>query len=259
MLPRVRRLVAEPMKHSNQVCQSIGFAVVLGAAVFGQQQLKAEDCSKPSTAKQNEPAGETIDPRAIPFERISLFKVSLQCAAAPEIGCGSRAKPLLGDLENQPGLTGTWLNGTGTWLAVAGNEGTSGDTRSAAVRSASEKRKVTANELTGSEREKALKDFHAGSGWRGGARMDELGKKEAEIIAVRLVRRISAKSELTEEKANTLRAAFARVFSQRFGKGETQEPREELLRIASGQLDANATAAFQEAVAAGYRPLAGEK
>ena len=144
-------------------------------------------------------------------------------------------------------------------LAVAGDEGASGDTRLAAVRSASEKRKVTANELTGSEREDALKDFHAGSGWRDGSRMDELSKKEAEIIAARLVRRINAKSELPEEKANTLRASFARVFTERFGKGKTQEPREELLRIARGQLDAKATAAFQEAIAAGYRPVPGEK
>lgn len=247
------------MKTANQICKFIGLAVVIGAALFSQQQLKAEDCCKPSTAKQNAPSSQTIDLHAIPSERITFFKVSLQCRAAPEIGCGSRAKPLLGDLENQPGVTGAWLNGTGTLLAVAGNEGASGDTRLAAVRSASKKRKVTANELTGSEREDALKAFHAGDGWRSGARMDELSKKEAEIIAARLVRRISAKSELTEEKANTLRAAFAQIFSERFGKGETREPREELLRIASGQLDANATAAFQEAIAAGYRPLAGEK
>jgi len=34
-------------------------------------------------------------PREIPPARISLYEVPLLCPAAPQIGCGSRAKPVL--------------------------------------------------------------------------------------------------------------------------------------------------------------------
>src|SRR5439155_3012835 len=51
-------------------------------------------------------------------DRISLFKVSLQCPAAPQIGCGSASKPILLDLERQPGVIEAWLNRAGTMIAV---------------------------------------------------------------------------------------------------------------------------------------------
>ena len=85
------------MKHPIEIRKTIGLVVVIGAALFGQQQLRAADCCKPSKAEHTERASDKIDRHAIDAERISIFKVSLQCAAAPEIGCGSRAKPLLGD------------------------------------------------------------------------------------------------------------------------------------------------------------------
>jgi hypothetical protein len=37
-------------------------------------------------------------------DRISVFKVPLVCPAAPQIGCGSASKPILLDLEKQPGV-----------------------------------------------------------------------------------------------------------------------------------------------------------
>ena len=40
----------------------------------------------------------------VPADRISIFKVPLVCPAAPQIGCGSASKPILLDLEKQPGV-----------------------------------------------------------------------------------------------------------------------------------------------------------
>src|SRR5260370_17140415 len=52
-------------------------------------------------------------------ETITFYDVPLVCGAAPEIGCGSRAKPLLIDLEQQIGIKEAWLNRTGTIVAIA--------------------------------------------------------------------------------------------------------------------------------------------
>src|SRR5260370_42633358 len=60
-------------------------------------------------------------------ETITFYDVPLVCGAGPEIRCGSRAKPLLIDLEQQIGIKEAWLNRTGTivaigWRASAPNE-----------------------------------------------------------------------------------------------------------------------------------------
>src|SRR6516225_5053331 len=51
-------------------------------------------------------------------EIISFYDVPLVCGAAPSIGCGSRATPLLIDLERQTSIKEAWLNRTGTIVAV---------------------------------------------------------------------------------------------------------------------------------------------
>ena len=220
---------------------------------------QADDCCKPFDAKQTMASKEHVDRHAIPAERISLFTVPLKCAAAPEIGCGSLSKPLLLDLEGQPGVRGAWLNETGTVLALVGDEKTEPEVRLQTVKSAAEKRKIAATGLQGAARERALKDFQSGNPWYRGAAVDELSRTEAGIIAARLVRRLNEKRALPDEKANDLRAAFAAVFEKRFSKGDVSEPRDELLRIGREQLDSEATAALQAAIAPGYQPLPGEK
>ena len=40
----------------------------------------------------------------------SFYETPLVCNAAPEIGCGSRAKPALLQLEKNPAIKEAWLN-----------------------------------------------------------------------------------------------------------------------------------------------------
>ncbi|MGH8162953.1 MAG: hypothetical protein ACREP1_01315, partial [Rhodanobacteraceae bacterium] len=37
-----------------------------------------------------------------PLERVTIFQAPLRCPAAPQIGCGSAAKPILLELERDP-------------------------------------------------------------------------------------------------------------------------------------------------------------
>src|SRR5258708_37955485 len=49
---------------------------------------------------------------------LTFYDAALVCGAAPAIGCGSRAKPLLIDLERQTAIEEAWLNQAGTIVAI---------------------------------------------------------------------------------------------------------------------------------------------
>ena len=56
-------------------------------------------------------------PKSPSPDRLSVFQVPLQCTAAPQIGCGSRAKPMLLELERDSNVNEAWLNRAGTHRA----------------------------------------------------------------------------------------------------------------------------------------------
>jgi hypothetical protein len=200
---------------------------------------------------------------AVKTDRVSLFKVALRCEAAPEIGCGSRSKPVLLQLEREPVVTEAWLNETGTVLAVVGKEGSSRESRSETVQSILEKNGVTGTELEGEACQTQLESFISGMDWYRGAEVDSLSKREARTIAARLVHRIQTKVSFAQEKARTLEASVANVFERRFiGSSNNSDPTcereqlaEELSRIAHEDLDVKEIVVFEEAVSKGIRPL----
>src|SRR5438128_8193098 len=143
---------------------------------------------------------------AVTADRVSVFKAPLVCPAAPQIGCGSASKPILLDLEKQPGVLEAWLNRAGTIIAVVWKSESDAETRSKVATGLKEDR---ATELQGDSRDKSVQDFLSGKGWYHGANVDRLSEEEADIIAARLVRWVQAKSSLAKEKAEGLQRAFA--------------------------------------------------
>src|SRR6266571_6802234 len=92
-------------------------------------------------------------------DEISVFKAPLVCPAAPQIGCGSAAKPILLDLEHQPGVLEAWLNRAGTKIAVVWRS----EFGAEAQRNVATKLKEdNAVEIQGQFRDEALKDFLSG-------------------------------------------------------------------------------------------------
>src|SRR5205807_818194 len=138
--------------------------------------------------------------------RVSVFKAPLVCPAAPQIGCGSASKPILLDLERQPGVLEAWLNRAGTIIAVVWRPESGAETRSKVATGLKEDR---ATELQGDSRDKAVQDFLSGKGWYHGADVDRLSEEEADIIAARLVRWVQAKTVLANDKAEGLQRAFS--------------------------------------------------
>ncbi len=199
---------------------------------------------------------------APPPDRISFYKVPLVCPAAPEIGCGSRSKPILLQLERESSVAEAWLNRPGTLLAVIWKSDTKRYERAALFKEVSEKEELKAHELSGAARKKALKNFAARDGWHRGSDVDRLSEEEAGIIAARLVRRIQARASVSEEKANAIRAEFTDIFKRRFiGSQEKDEAstEERLVSVLRSHLDEKDVAMLKETLPRSLRPLPGEK
>jgi hypothetical protein len=141
-------------------------------------------------------------------DRISVFKVPLVCPAAPQIGCGSASKPILLDLERQPGVLEAWLNRAGTIISVVWKPDSDAEIRRNVT---AELKEDHATELEGKSREDAVKDFLSGKGWYRGADVDRLSEEEADIIAARLVRWVQARSALTRDKVEGLQRTFSDI------------------------------------------------
>lgn len=56
--------------------------------------------------------------KVLPPDRVSIYQVSLVCPAAPQIGYGTRAKPVLLALERETTVAEAWLNRAGTLMAI---------------------------------------------------------------------------------------------------------------------------------------------
>jgi hypothetical protein len=138
-------------------------------------------------------------------DRVSVFKAPLVCPAAPQIGCGSASKPILLDLERQPGVLGAWLNRAGTIIAVVWKPDSSAENRRNVKAELKEDR---AAEMEGTSREEAVRDLLSGKGWYHGAEVDCLSEEEASIIAARLVRFVKANTALATDKAEALQRAL---------------------------------------------------
>lgn len=154
---------------------------------------------------------------ALSEDRVSVFKAPLVCPAAPQIGCGSASKPILLDLEKQPGVAEAWLNRAGTIIAVVWKPDSNAQARGHV---ATELKEDRATELLGASRDEAVKDFLSGKDWYHGADVDRLSEEEADIIATRLVRFIKSKSALPNNKAESLQRGFSDLLRKDLtGKG----------------------------------------
>jgi hypothetical protein len=182
---------------------------------------------------------------------------------APEIGCGSLARPLLVALERTAGITEVWLNHEGTLLAVVGSKTFTDERRAQVVKVVLETEDILSEELRGQERAAALEDFFVGADWLRGTDVDQLSSRESGVIALRLVKRLKTKAAVSEEVAHSLAAAITAYFKQRFLRDRIQPEQvehssEELLKIATAYLDERAIGAFANALEEGYRPGPGE-
>ncbi len=188
---------------------------------------------------------------------VSFFKVSLQCLAAPQIGCGSVSKPILLQLEKEQGVLEAWLNRAGTIIAVVWKP----ESDAEMLRNVTtELKEAHAMEIQGESRDEALKDFLSGKSWYRGADVDRLSEEEAGIIAARWVRRVQAKTALAKDRAEGLQRALSDSLRKDL-TGESARQNQEPPRledVAREYLDQDQVRFLSEAIEKGVRPLPNE-
>ena len=184
---------------------------------------------------------------------IEFYGIGLACEAAPEIGCGIRAKPVLRELEADAAVAGAWLSRSGDILAVRWRSASTEE-----ARLVERFPKIT----NPGEREALLDSLAAGAGWYGAQDIDRLSVEEASIIAERVVRRLIDRKALGEAQATRLAKGIAEA-CERFltheapGTAETREVhlRNAILQAGRAQLADEHFLALNDIVTAfGYRP-----
>jgi hypothetical protein len=228
-------------------------------AVLATGALICAGSSIGANAMQNDGQGTNSD-------NVAFYRVPLVCHAAPGIGCGSRSKPILLDLESRPIVKEAWLDRQGKTLAIVWKGRTGAAARAMVVVAVRTAHKLSAEELTGGARDTALESFHSGGGWHRGADVDRLSGEEAGIIADRLVLRVVANAPTISPKAELLRPIMADIIRECLvGSPDPLSARcrdafaTDLIAVVGDQLSGVESDALLEAARAGFQPLAGER
>jgi hypothetical protein len=165
-------------------------------------------------------------------ETIAFYDVPLVCGAAPSIGCGSRAKPLLVDLEQQAPIREAWLNRAGTIVAIVW--------RDQARMEEVGKPIFERHEIEYTERrddQQTTGSFRMEGSWLRGAEVDRLSLEEAREIAETSVASAAKERLVSREEAAQIKSEIEAYFRKELLKVRTKQ---ELLQDARGK--------FQEAI-----------
>lgn len=153
-------------------------------------------------------------------ERISFYEVPLVCGAAPDIGCGSRAKPALLEMEKNPAIKEAWLNREGTVYAVVwANKPQTGK----AAKPIFKKYAIEFSELSGKKKTELLSNFRQEGKWYRGAAVDQLSLEEAETIGNSVVEMLLPGGHISQEEAKVIREAVTAYFKEELVKIRTYE------------------------------------
>lgn len=156
---------------------------------------------------------------------ISFYEVPLVCGAAPEIGCGSRLKPLFLDMAKESLIKESWSNRQGTVLAIIWNETAQNEkVREKIVRPIFKKNVVYAqlisnqtaiNELTAS--------LNGKDKWYKGMEVDLLSIEEAGVIAESLTKFAKNEGLISEQEAATIKSSFEDYFKKELTQVRTYD------------------------------------
>ena len=123
-------------------------------------------------------------------ELVVFYDVPLVCGAAPDIGCGSRAKPVFIEMEQHTNIKEAWLNRAGTVIAVvAGHSMTDWKQIAETVEPIFKKYDVAATHIEERKLQDSLiADFRADGKWYKGVDVDKLSIEEAGRLAEKAVK-----------------------------------------------------------------------
>ena len=116
-----------------------------------------------------------------------FYKVDLVCNVVPSIGCGSRSKPILLELEKNSRIDTVKLNRKGDILVVEWNNKDI-TSRSVIIASVFSKYELLANELDSIAcKNYVISYLNDSDNWLDAANIDQLSKEEAQSVAKQLI------------------------------------------------------------------------
>lgn len=144
-------------------------------------------------------------------ETISFYAVPLKCGAAPDIGCGSRIKPLFLDTEKEKEIKESWSNRQGTVIAIVWN----GKENEKLIQSLFRKHDIEAKLITGmSERKTASANFKQEGKWLKGLEIDKLSIEEASVISKDLTQFAEDEKLITHDESENIRKDLREYFEK---------------------------------------------
>jgi len=148
---------------------------------------------------------------------VSFYEAPLVCHAAPTIGCGSKAKFLLVDLEqNQGAAEGAWLNKKGTVIAVKWNTNTSEEKQADILRKVSSNHQIELSPTGLTEATNYAKTFPNPNEWYKGKEVDNLSKEEAAIIAKNTIAGYKSKKLIKADFEKQFETDIEKIYTDLF-------------------------------------------
>lgn len=151
---------------------------------------------------------------------VTFYEVSLVCNAAPTIGCGSRSKPALLELEKNTAVKEAWLNRPGTVIAIVWKEKPQTETIAKPI---FEDNNISFTELSEKEAVIYKKTFARADGWYRGAEVDKLSREEATTIAESATKFALKNKLITKEEAEKIKTEIEKYFKEELVKLRTNE------------------------------------
>jgi hypothetical protein len=151
---------------------------------------------------------------------VTFYETPLVCNAAPEIGCGSRSKPVLLELEKNSAVKEAWLNRPGTVIAIVWKDKPQTEIIAKPI---FEKNNVEFTELKFDEDLSYRTTFRKVNLWYRGASVDELSREEATTIAESSVKFALENNLITKGEAAKIKKDVEAYFKKELVKLRTNE------------------------------------
>src|SRR5258706_4259281 len=153
-------------------------------------------------------------------EQISFYEVPLVCGADPDIGCGSRSKPALLEMEKHPEIKEAWLNRAGPVLAIVWRDSAQ---TARVVKPILDEQEIEFAECNGEESHKQMETFRKSNLWYEGADVDKLSIEESGTIAGKYVRFALDRQMVSTSEAERLKDQIEGYFKGELVKIRTNE------------------------------------
>lgn len=177
-------------------------------------------------------------------EFIVYFETPLGCEAKQSIGCGSRAKPLLQELEASEFASEAWLNREGTYVAIVLKEPylplrqLLGKSKRIFDQHEVEFRPVQST----TKQEELREHFREVGKWYRNAAVDSLSLEEAAWMTEGILPYIEGFAKLSNDSASMLRNEFQRAIGNSLiNSGDLEQLHRELMAVSTRYIGASAT------------------